>query len=106
MTKITSLNLYLIDNTGADYGPGNTWSAKTFKAHPLSIFPDFKTVNHRTWIGPAAYRPVVVELETDVGVTGFAVNHGGGAASAAIIDWRSVNSSKVPTPSTATKSGS
>jgi L-rhamnonate dehydratase len=85
LTKITSLNLYLVDTAGADLGPGNTWNAKTFKAHPLSIFPEYKTVNTRTWMGPSAYRPVVVELETDSRVTGFAINHGGGAASAALI---------------------
>ena len=85
MTKITALNVYLVDTTGADLGPGNTWNAKTFKAHPMSLFPEYKTVNTRTWMGPSAYRPVVVELETDAGVTGFAINHGGGGAAAALI---------------------
>lgn len=85
MTKITSLNVYLVDTKGADLGPGNTWNARTFKAHPLSLFPEYKTVNTRSWMGPSAYRPVVVELETDAGVTGFAINHGGGSAAAALI---------------------
>lgn len=86
MVKITSVNVFLVDTTGADLGPGNTWNARTFKAHPLSLFSDYKTVNTKTWMDPAAYRPVVVELETDAGVTGFSINHGGGAAAAAQIN--------------------
>lgn len=86
MPKITSLNLYLVDTAGADLGPGNTWNATTFKSHPLSIFPEHKYVNTRQWMGPSAYRPIVVELETDAGVTGFAINHGGGSAAALVID--------------------
>ncbi|MEX1134572.1 MAG: hypothetical protein WED83_07000, partial [Acidimicrobiia bacterium] len=84
--KITSVDIYTVDTSGADYGPGNTWSSTGVKAHPLSIFPEYKETDAAHWMGPAAYRPLVIELQTDVGVSGFAVNHGGGATSAAVVD--------------------
>lgn len=43
-------------------------------------------IDAATWMGPAAYRPWVVELETDAGVSGFAVNHGGGELAATIVN--------------------
>jgi len=86
MSRITALNIYTVSSTGADYGPGNTWSTKGVKAHPLSIFPEYKLIDAATWMGPAAYRPWVVELETAAGVSGFAVNHGGGEMSACVVD--------------------
>lgn len=84
--KITEMKLYLVDQTNADYGPGRGWSSKAIKAHPMSVFSEYKNVDHSSWVGPLAYKPFVVELETDVGVSGFAVNHGGGLLSCALLD--------------------
>jgi L-rhamnonate dehydratase len=91
---ITDINLYLVETTGSDYGLGqhapNTSRGLaagdgTVSAHPLSIFPEWKHVDVDQCFGPAAYAPFVVELVTSTGVSGFAVNHGGGAMSCQIV---------------------
>jgi len=51
----------------------------------MSIFPKYKRVSFYRLFGPAAYAPFVVELTTDVGVSGFAIDHGGGEIAARIV---------------------
>jgi L-rhamnonate dehydratase len=84
--KITRLNLYTLSDVGRDYGPGVGWSSRAIKAHPMSIFPEFRSIDHSSWTSPGAYLPVVVELETDEGITGHNVNFGGGIYACQIID--------------------
>lgn len=92
--RITDVKLYTVDPKGSDYGPGQhepgisrgvPVGEGTVSAHPLSIFPRYKHVDVDKAFGPWSYAPFVVELETDAGVSGFAVNHGGGALSARIV---------------------
>ena len=89
--KITAVNLYTVDASTSSYGPKATWgnappAPGTVSAHPMSIFPEFKYSAVDLWRGQAAYAPFVVEIETDAGVSGFAVNHGGGEISCRIVD--------------------
>ncbi len=92
--RITDIKLYSVDTAEADYGPGQYGSnapgedipaVEHVSANPMSIFPDYKKVSFYRLFGPAAYAPFVVELETDVGVSGFAINHGGGEISCRIV---------------------
>jgi L-rhamnonate dehydratase len=90
--KITDIKLYTVETAGSDYGQGQRarggieTSKPTVSAHPLSIFDRYKQVDVvDKAFGPWSYAPFVVELETDAGVSGFAVNHGGGALSCRIV---------------------
>jgi len=93
--KITDVSIYTVQRAGSDFGLGQFDDGPrggapledgTVSAHPLSIFPEYKNVeiDHRTF-GPAAYAPFVVELHADNGVSGFAVNHGGGEIAARLV---------------------
>lgn len=89
--KITTVKVYLVEPQGSDYGhdadhnpnaPHMATGAPAL-AHPLSIFDEYKY--GAPYMGPYAYKPFVVEIETDTGDSGFAVNHGGGAAAARVV---------------------
>jgi L-rhamnonate dehydratase len=107
--KIASVNVYTVDPERNDYGnlPNPRPSAgyapvealsKDDDAedkgvgpmpHPMAIFEEFRS-DGRAWKGYSgagwAYSPFVVEIETDTGESGFAVNHGGGELACEVID--------------------
>lgn len=108
--KITSLNVYTVDPVGNDYGgppqprprrevcDPDEASEGDVKAqaggllmpHPMAVFPEYRRFDSAAWKGyyplGYAYAPFVVEVEADSGVSGFAVNHGGGELACEIID--------------------
>lgn len=90
--KITEIKLYRITsgNTGergAEHGEsqywGGGWCTHSLIANPMSTY--FKYARIRSlWMGPGQ-DPYAIEIMTDEGVTGCAVNYGGGAFSCAVI---------------------
>jgi L-rhamnonate dehydratase len=101
--KITSVNVYTVDPVGNDYGgpaqprplpdhrPADpTVSHQLRMPHAMAVFPEFHDVASAAWKGynpnGYGYAPFVVEIETDSGHSGFAVNHGGGVLACEVID--------------------
>ncbi|HEV2322949.1 MAG TPA: enolase C-terminal domain-like protein [Terracidiphilus sp.] len=90
--KIVEIRLYRIrsGNTGergAEFGEsqywGGGWQTHSLIANPMSIYPRFACLRS-LWMGPGQ-DPYAIEILTDEGVTGFAVNYGGGAAACLVI---------------------
>lgn len=91
--EITDVNLYTVregvsGEAGGQEGEsqywGGGWSVNKLIANPMSIYDEYK--HERTaWMGPGQ-DPYVIELITDDGTTGFAVNYGGGQYACDVID--------------------
>ena len=90
--KITEIKLYRIraGNTGekgARFGEsqywGGGWQTNSLIANPMSVYPRYARVR-TLWMGPGQ-DPYAIEISTDDGVTGCAVNYGGGFASCSLI---------------------
>jgi L-rhamnonate dehydratase len=90
--KITDIKLYTITSgtsgeQGAEAGQsqywGGGWQANTLISNPMSVYPEYSKVR-TLWMGPGQ-DPYAIEIETDAGVTGSAVNYGGGAFACAVI---------------------
>lgn len=90
--KITAVRLYQIrsGNTGergAEFGEsqywGGGWATHALIANPMSAYPMYAR-NRSLWMGPGQ-DPYAIEILTDDGVTGCAVNYGGGQASCFVI---------------------
>ena len=90
--KITNIDLYRVRSgelgeKGARFGEsqywGGGWQAKALISNPMSIYPEY--ARSRThWMGPGQ-DPYAIEIFTDDGASGFAVNYGGGAFACAVI---------------------
>jgi L-rhamnonate dehydratase len=90
--KISEIKLYRIraGNTGekgARFGEsqywGGGWQTNSLIANPMSVYPQYARVR-ALWMGPGQ-DPYAIEILTDEGVTGCAVNYGGGFASCSLI---------------------
>lgn len=91
--KIKNVKLYTIRSgnlgeQGAAAGQsqywGGGWQANTLISNPMSVHPEFARVR-TLWMGPGQ-DPFAIEIETDEGITGCAVNYGGGAFACAVIE--------------------
>lgn len=91
--KITKVNLYRVRSgelgeKGARYGEsqywGGGWQAKALISNPMSVYPEYAK-SRTLWMGPGQ-DPFAIELLTDEGASGFAVNYGGGSFACAVID--------------------
>lgn len=91
--KITGIKLYRIasGNTGekgAYLGEsqywGGGWQTASLIANPMSIYKKYAR-NRTLWMGPGQ-DPYGIEIFTDEGVTGCAVNYGGGPFACAVIE--------------------
>jgi L-alanine-DL-glutamate epimerase-like enolase superfamily enzyme len=100
--KISSVNVYTVDPAANDYGgtpnpraplgycPPETEPEPVLRMPgPMSAFPEFHN-RSAGWKGYSSlgwgYAPFVVEIETDTGASGFAVNHGGGELACEVVD--------------------
>lgn len=90
--KIQAVRLYQIrsGNTGergAEFGEsqywGGGWATNSLIANPMSVYPRYARVRS-LWMGPGQ-DPYAIEILTDDGVTGCAVNYGGGPAACLVI---------------------
>ena len=90
--KISNIKLYTIKTgdtgaRGAAQGEsqywGGGWQAQTLIANPMSVYPKYSRVRS-LWMGPGQ-DPFAIEIETDEGASGFAVNYGGGEFACSII---------------------
>lgn len=74
--KIKAIRAYVVEGGGADYHDQKEehWIVKQI-ATPMSIYPEYKMT--RTSFGINALKTLVVEIEADNGVTGFAISTGG-----------------------------
>ena len=90
--KITDIQLYtLTGGTSGEKGAaagqsqywGGGWQANTLISNPMSVYPEYSKVR-TSWMGPGQ-DPYAIEIHTDAGVTGCAVNYGGGAFACAVI---------------------
>jgi len=81
--KITEIKLYRISSgnlgeKGAQFGEsqywGGGWQTGSQIANPMSVYPKFARVR-TLWMGPGQ-DPYAIEILTDEGVTGCAVNYG------------------------------
>jgi L-alanine-DL-glutamate epimerase-like enolase superfamily enzyme len=91
--KITEIKLYRVRSgdlgeKGARFGEsqywGGGWPAKALISNPMSVYP--KYAKARTlWMGPGQ-DPYAIEIHTDEGASGFAVNYGGGVFAGAVIE--------------------
>jgi L-alanine-DL-glutamate epimerase-like enolase superfamily enzyme len=90
--KITEIKLYKITagNTGergAHFGEsqywGGGWQTNSLIANPMTVYPKYAKVRS-LWMGPGQ-DPYAIEILTDEGVTGCAVNYGGGPAACVVI---------------------
>jgi L-rhamnonate dehydratase len=91
--KITDIKLYKIKsgNTGekgAQHGEsqywGGGWQTGSLIANPMSIYPKYSQVR-TLWMGPGQ-DPYAIEIFTDDGAYGCAVNYGGGTFACAVIE--------------------
>ena len=91
--KITKIKLYRIRSgnlgeKGARFGEsqywGGGWQTGSHIANPMSVYPKYARVR-TLWMGPGQ-DPYAIEIFTDEGVTGCAVNYGGGHFSCAVIE--------------------
>ncbi len=90
--KITEVKLYRVlsgnlGERGASYGEsqywGGGWATNSLIANPMSVYPRFARVRSQ-WMGPGQ-DPYAIEILTDEGVTGCAVNYGGGPFACGVI---------------------
>lgn len=90
--KIAAIRLYKIrsGNTGeqgAQFGESQYWAEAgkhmRSSANPMSVYSKYARLRS-LWMGPGQ-DPYAIEIETDEGVTGFAVNYGGGLAACLVI---------------------
>ena len=90
--KIVAIRLYKVrsGNTGergAEFGEsqywGGGWQTHALIANPMSVYSKFARLRS-LWMGPGQ-DPYAIEILTDEGVTGCAVNYGGGPASCLVI---------------------
>lgn len=90
--KITRIDLYRVRSgdrgeKGARFGEsqywGGGWQSKALIANPMSIYPQYAR-SRTLWMGPGQ-DPYAVEIFTDEGASGFAVNYGGGSFACAVI---------------------
>jgi L-rhamnonate dehydratase len=90
--KITEVKLYRVRSgnlgeKGAEFGEsqywGGGWCTHSLIANPMSIYPKYAGIRS-SWMGPGQ-DPYAIEILTDDGVTGSAVNYGGGQFSCAVI---------------------
>lgn len=90
--KITDVKLYRIRSgnlgeKGAEVGEsqywGGGWATNSLIANPMSVYPEYARVRS-LWMGPGQ-DPYAIEILTDEGVTGCAVNYGGGFPACSII---------------------
>lgn len=90
--KIAEIKLYQIRSgnsgeKGARFGEsqywGGGWATSSLIANPMSVYPEYARVRS-LWMGPGQ-DPYAIEIVTDQGLTGHAVNYGGGIASCMII---------------------
>lgn len=90
--KITKIELYRVRSgdlgeKGARFGEsqywGGGWQAKALISNPMSIYPEYAR-SRTLWMGPGQ-DPYAIEILTDEGASGFAVNYGGGAFACAVI---------------------
>jgi L-rhamnonate dehydratase len=90
--KITGIKLYRIragnaGEKGARFGEsqywGGGWATHSLVANPMSVYPAY-AATRTLWMGPGQ-DPYAIEILTDEGVTGCAVNYGGGFASCSLI---------------------
>ena len=73
--KIVAIRAFIVEGGGADYHDQDTghWIVNQI-ATPMSIYPEYKKT--RTSFGINALKSLVVEVEADNGVTGFAISTG------------------------------
>jgi L-rhamnonate dehydratase len=90
--KITEIKLYRINagnegERGGEHGEsqywGGGWCTHSLIANPMSSYAKFARIRS-LWMGPGQ-DPYAIEILTDEGVTGCAVNYGGGAFACAVI---------------------
>lgn len=90
--KITDIKLYRVrtgnrGERGAHLGEsqywGGGWQTHSLIANPMSLYPRYAGLRTQ-WMGPGQ-DPYAIELYTDEGVTGVAVNYGGGPYACAVI---------------------
>lgn len=90
--RISGISLYQIRSgnsgeKGARFGEsqywGGGWATNSLIANPMSVYPQYARVRS-LWMGPGQ-DPYAIEIVTDEGLTGCAVNYGGGSASCLII---------------------
>lgn len=90
--EITGIKLYRIragnsGEKGALFGEsqywGGGWATHSLIANPMSVYPEY-AATRTLWMGPGQ-DPYAIEILTDEGVTGCAVNYGGGFASCSLI---------------------
>ncbi len=74
--RIAAIRAYVVEGGGADYHDqsGEHWIVQQIST-PMSIYPEYKET--RTSFGINVLKSIVVELETDHGVTGFGISTGG-----------------------------
>lgn len=90
--KIIEVKLYGVRSgnsgeRGASHGEsqywGGGWQTHSLIANPMSVHPRFASVRTQ-WMGPGQ-DPYAIEILTDEGVTGCAVNYGGGPFACGVI---------------------
>lgn len=90
--KITAIRLYKVrsGNTGergAEFGEsqywGGGWQTHALIANPMSVYSKYARLRS-LWMGPGQ-DPYAIEILTDEGVTGCAVNYGGGPMACLVI---------------------
>jgi L-rhamnonate dehydratase len=90
--KIVEIKLYQIRSgnsgeKGAKFREsqywGGGWATHSLIANPMSVYPEYASVRS-LWMGPGQ-DPYAIEIVTDEGLSGHAVNYGGGSASCLII---------------------
>src|ERR1700722_2017023 len=90
--KIVAIRLYKVrsGNTGergAEFGEsqywGGGWQTHALIANPMSVYSKYARLRS-LWMGPGQ-DPYAIEILTDEGVTGCAVNYGGGPAACLVI---------------------
>lgn len=90
--RITKIQLYRVRSgelgeKGAHFGEsqywGGGWQAKALISNPMSIYPEYAR-SRTLWMGPGQ-DPYAIEIFTDDGASGFAINYGGGAFACAVI---------------------
>ena len=90
--KITEIKLYSIRSgnlgeKGGRFGEsqywGGGWQTHSLISNPMSVYSKYARTRS-LWMGPGQ-DPYAIEILTDEGITGSAVNYGGGLASCVII---------------------
>lgn len=90
--KITEIKLYRVNagndgERGAEFGEsqywGGGWCTHSLIANPMSVYSKYSRIRS-LWMGPGQ-DPYAIEIMTDEGITGVAVNYGGGPFSCGVI---------------------